>query len=144
VISADGQDGQKDGHGGGGQQRPDGTPARFTVRVCIGPTCGDSRGGHALLASLAERLRQRGLDDRVALVEEACLGHCLRGPNILVGPQDPVEDPMGMPPRTAAPAAATALYSRVTPADLERIVDRHLSGGIVIRALLNRPPIRNP
>jgi (2Fe-2S) ferredoxin len=144
VIGAGGRDGQEDGQGGvqdgGGQQRADAAPARFTVRVCIGPTCGDSRGGHALLASLAERLRLRGLDDRVALVEEACLGHCLRGPNILVGPQDST----GMPPSGASPAAATALYSRVTPADLERIVDRHLSGGIVIRALLNRPPIRNP
>ena len=58
--------------------------ARLTVVVCRGPTCGDKRGSGALAARLAETVAARGLEDRVRVVDEVCLGHCLRGPNILV------------------------------------------------------------
>jgi (2Fe-2S) ferredoxin len=127
-----------------GKEETDGAPRRFTVRICIGPTCGDSRGGRALVTALTARIEQGNLADRVQLVEEACLGHCLRGPNILVaadesrGPDNQAQ----ITTRRADPASL-ALYSRVTPADLDRIVDRHLSGGIVVRGLLHRPPVRN-
>jgi len=36
------------------------------------------------------------------------------------------------------------LYNRMTSADLSRIIDRHLVGGMVVRPLLNRLPAKDP
>ena len=105
---------------------------RVNVVVCRGPTCGDKRGSAALSEHLRASVAARGLADRVELSEEICLGHCLRGPNVLVCD---AEDPDGV----ASPRAV--LYNRMTAADLDRVVDRHLVGGIAIRALTNLPPV---
>jgi (2Fe-2S) ferredoxin len=105
---------------------------RLTVVVCRGPTCGDKRGSGALAARLAETIEARGLGDRVHLVDEVCLGHCLRGPNILV--QDEA---------TAEPYGGV-LYNRMTLEELDRVIEKHLVGGMAIRVLMNRPPIKDP
>jgi (2Fe-2S) ferredoxin len=105
---------------------------RLTVVVCRGPTCGDRRGSGALAAHLAETLAARGLQERVQVVDEYCLGHCLRGPNILVQEEGSAE-PFG-----------GVLYDRMTIADLDRVIERHLVGGMVIRVLMNRPPVKDP
>jgi (2Fe-2S) ferredoxin len=47
------------------------------------------------------------------------------------------EDPDGL----LSPRAV--LYNRMTVANLDRIVDRHLKGGIAVRALTNLPPVRD-
>jgi (2Fe-2S) ferredoxin len=107
---------------------------RVNVVVCRGPTCGDKRGSAALTAHLEATVAARGLGDRVSVSEEICLGHCLRGPNILVGDAD---DPDGL----VSPRAV--LYNRMTVADLDRVVERHLVGGIAVRALTNLPPVRD-
>jgi len=70
-------------------------------------------------------------EDRVRLVEETCLGHCLRGPNVLVQEEGNDVDFGGV------------LYNRMTLEDLDRVIDRHLVGGMAIRVLMNRPPIRD-
>jgi (2Fe-2S) ferredoxin len=101
--------------------------------VCRGPTCGGERGSDALHARLEETIAARGLGGRVTLASEACFGHCLRGPNILVCPA--AEAGPG-------PPAAAVLYNRMTLADLDRMIDRHLLGGMVVRPLLNRFPVR--
>jgi NADH:ubiquinone oxidoreductase subunit E len=93
---------------------------RLNVVVCRGPTCGEKRGSAALTAHLQETIAARGLDDRVSVSEEICLGHCLRGPNILVGDAD---HPDGL----------------TSP----RVIERHLLGGIAVRALTNLPPVRD-
>jgi len=36
------------------------------------------------------------------------------------------------------------LYNRMTVADLEKVVERHLVGGMVVRRFLNRPPAKDP
>ena len=36
------------------------------------------------------------------------------------------------------------LYDRMTIADLDRVIDKHLVGGMVIRVLMNRPPVKDP
>lgn len=102
--------------------------------VCRGPVCGDKRGSAALTAQLNATLVARDLQDRVAVSEEICLGHCLRGPNVLVSDAD---DPEGL----TSPRAI--LYNRMTVADLDRVVERHLVGGIAVRALTNLPPVRD-
>jgi (2Fe-2S) ferredoxin len=103
---------------------------RLTLVVCSGPVCRDRRGSAELRAHLDATVAARGLGDRVRVLDEVCLGHCLRGPNILVE-QDPEEDP-----------ANTVLYDRMTVADLDRVLERHLAGGMAIRVLTNRPPVR--
>lgn len=100
--------------------------------VCRGPTCGERRGSGELAARLAETLRARGLEDRVRLVDEYCLGHCLRGPNILVQEEGSGE-PFG-----------GVLYNRMTAEELDRVIEKHLVGGMAIRILMNRPPIKDP
>ena len=107
---------------------------RLTVVVCRGPTCGERRGSGELAARLAETVRARGLGDRVQVVDEYCLGHCSRGPNNLV--QDEAtgtDEPFG-----------GVLYDRMTVDDVDRVVEKHLVGGMVIRVLMNRPPIKDP
>jgi (2Fe-2S) ferredoxin len=105
---------------------------RLTVVVCRGPTCGDRRGSGELAAHLAETVRARGLEERVHVVDEYCLGHCSRGPNILVQ-EEGIAEPLG-----------GVLYDRMTVADLDRVIEKHLVGGMVIRVLMNRPPIKDP
>jgi (2Fe-2S) ferredoxin len=106
---------------------------KVSVVVCRGPVCGDKRGSAALTAHLNASLAARNLQDRVTVSEEICLGHCLRGPNVLVSDAD---DPDGL----TSPRAV--LYNRVTVADLDRVVERHLVGGIAVRALTNLPSRR--
>ena len=65
------------------------------------------------------------------LVEETCLGHCLRGPNVLVQEEGSDVDFGGV------------LYNRMTLEDLDRVIDRHLVGGMAVRVLMNRPPVRD-
>jgi len=85
-----------------------------------------------LAARLAETIRARGLEDRVSLVDEYCLGHCLRGPNILVQEEGTAE-PFG-----------GVLYNRMTVDELDRVIEKHLVGGMAVRILMNRPPIKDP
>ena len=105
-----------------------------TVVVCRGPVCGGRRDSAVLTTHLRESIARRGLGDRVQLGEEVCLGHCLRGPNVLV-----CDDTAGA---DAGPERAV-LYNRMTVADLDRVIDRHLVGGIAVRPLMFRDPIRD-
>jgi len=105
---------------------------RLTVVVCRGPTCGEKRGSGELAAHLIETVAARGLQDRVEIVDEVCLGHCLRGPNILVQEAGAADGLLG-----------GVLYNRMTREDLDRVIDRHLVGGIAVRVLMNRPPVKD-
>ncbi len=109
-----------------------------TVVICRGPVCGDRRDAAALTAHLADSIVRRGLGDRVRVSEEVCLGHCLRGPNILVcdGGALGADDASSTPERAV-------LYNRMTVADLDRVIDRHLVGGLAVRPLMYRPPVRD-
>jgi len=110
---------------------------RLTVIVCGGPVCGDRRGSGLLLEHARARIAERGLAGRVSVREEVCLGHCLRGPNILVASGDPGLAAVGEAP------GLSVLYNHMTVEDLDRVIERHLVGGIAVRALTNLPPIKN-
>ena len=110
--------------------------------VCRGPTCGEARGSAALTARLHEMIERRGLTEQIDVLEETCFGHCMRGPNILVYDTDEAQGARVFGPGLGAPSAV--LYNRMTVADLEKVVDRHLVGGMVVRPFLNRPPARDP
>lgn len=113
---------------------------RLTVIVCLGPTCGERRGSGELLDHLRASVARRGLEQRITLDRETCFGHCLRGPNILVCHSEEA-GPGG--PAIGAEAPSAVLYNRMTIADLDRVIDKHLLGGMVVRPLLNRPPVRD-
>lgn len=108
--------------------------------VCRGPTCGERRNSAALYARLEQTVAARGLADQITLGWETCFGHCLRGPNILVCHTDEMRGG-AMLPGPGAPSAV--LYNRMTLDDLERVIDKHLVGGMVVRPLANRPPVRD-
>jgi (2Fe-2S) ferredoxin len=110
---------------------------KLTVIVCRGPVCGDRRGSAGLLEHARARIAERGLGERVEVREEVCLGHCLRGPNILVAAGDPGLAALGQAPGRAV------LYNHMTVEDLDRVIERHLIGGMAVRALTNLPPIPN-
>lgn len=115
-------------------------PVRLTVIVCQGPTCGEKRNSEALYRRLEETISQRGLSEQITLWRETCFGHCLRGPNILVCDSDEIGARWAVP----TPGKSSAvLYNRMTVADLDRVIDRHLLGGMVVRPLLNRPPLKD-
>jgi (2Fe-2S) ferredoxin len=115
---------------------------RFTVIVCRGPTCGEARNSGALYARLGETIAARNLGDQITVSQETCFGHCLRGPNILVCDTDELKGGPIYGPGPATPSAV--LYNRMTLRDLDRVIDRHLVGGMVVRPFLNRPPIKDP
>jgi (2Fe-2S) ferredoxin len=115
-------------------------PPQLAVIVCRGPTCGDRRGSAALHARLEETIAARRLEERIALLSETCFGHCLRGPNILVCAGSEVRGGATVP---GPDTPSAVLYNRMTLADLDRVIDKHLLGGMVVRPLLNRPPVRD-
>jgi (2Fe-2S) ferredoxin len=106
----------------------------LNVVVCTGPVCGDRRGSGKLIEHLRVRVLARGLEGRVAVREEVCLGHCLRGPNILVAEGD--DALAGL----EAASGRAVLYNHMTVEDVDRVVERHLVGGMAVRALTNLPP----
>jgi (2Fe-2S) ferredoxin len=114
---------------------------RLTVIVCLGPTCGDRRGSRSLYDFIAETVARRRLEERITLERETCFGHCLRGPNILVC--DTSEVAPGAVVLGGPETPSAVLYNRMTIGDLERVIDKHLLGGMVVRPLLNRPPVRD-
>jgi (2Fe-2S) ferredoxin len=117
---------------------------KLTVIVCSGPVCRDKRGSDQLWARLVETVAARGLQGRVRVVDEVCLGHCLRGPNILVHEEPAVDDDAEPPLGAPAPDATTdVLYNRMTLEDLDRVIERHLVGGMAVKILMNRPPHRD-
>lgn len=120
-----------------GAARP---PRRLTVLVCRGPTCGDRRGGNQLFEYLRRTVAERGLGDDVTVGQETCFGHCLQGPNILVCDTEHLEAQGGWP---GPDVPSAVLYNRMTASDLARVIDRHLTGGMIVRPFLNRLPVKD-
>jgi (2Fe-2S) ferredoxin len=110
-------------------------PRRLTVLVCRGPTCGERRNSGALYAKLEETIAARGLGQQVTLGWETCFGHCVRGPNVLVYDTDEVRS---WQVYAGFDARSAVLYNRMTPEDLENVIDRHLLGGMLVRPLTYR------
>jgi len=106
-------------------------PRRLTVMVCRGPTCGERRNSAALHAKLEEFIAARGLAPRVTLAWETCFGHCMRGPNVLVYDTDEVR---GWQVYAGLDAPSAVLYNRVEVDELERLLARHLAGGLDMHA----------
>ena len=113
--------------------------------ICRGPECGDRRGSAALHEVFRSALEAHAARERAELVWQSCFGRCTQGPNVLVR-EIQTQEPIGAVPRIGlatmpAPRGATALYNRVDPTRVERVVVQHVLGGRVVREFVERPGI---
>ena len=113
--------------------------AKYRVRVCRGPTCGDERNSRAIAAEFERLLREAG-NTNVEKAWQSCYGRCSKGPNVLVrriaanAPQRSFAVAMP-PPARSEPAT---MYNYVTTADVVDIVREHVIGGRPARGPLAR------
>ena len=88
-------------------QRPEGHP-----RGCCDPT-----GEGELQKLFKKKLAERGLRATVRANRAGCLDQCEHGPNLVVYPE-------------------AVWYGRVTPADVDEIIDSHIAGGVPVARLV--------
>jgi NADH-quinone oxidoreductase subunit F len=86
------------------------------VRVCMGGSCLAS-GAKEIAEALRTEIHKAGLAGQVAVCEAGCMGPCVRGPVLRVGPDD-------------------VFYQGVKPEDAAEIVREHLEGGRVVKRLV--------
>ena len=96
-------------------RQAEGAPAR-EVRVCVGGSCLAS-GAKEIEEALRTEIQKAGLAEQVAVREAGCMGPCVRGPVLRVGPED-------------------VYYQGVKPGDAAEIVREHLAGGRVVKRLV--------
>ena len=89
---------------------------RSHVLVCGGTGC-TSSGSDKILAEFENQLKIAGLEEEVKVVRTGCFGLCALGPIVIVYPEG-------------------AFYSRVTPENVEEIVNEHLLKGRIVKHLL--------
>ncbi|WP_293338694.1 (2Fe-2S) ferredoxin domain-containing protein [Microcoleus sp. CAWBG58] len=77
------------------------------ILVCQKSDC-QKRGGAAICKALENALKARGLEDQVTVQGTGCLKQCKAAPNIVVMPDK-------------------ARYSRIKPAEVAAIVDKHFA-----------------
>ena len=116
---------------------------RFKIVICRGPECGDRRGSAALHEVFRSALEAHHARDRAELVWQSCFGRCSQGPNVLV--RELVPEPAGGLGTGFAtlpgPRGVTALYNRMDPERVERVVVEHVEGGRVVREFIERAGI---
>ncbi len=116
---------------------------RFRIVICRGPECGDRRGSAVLHEAFRGVLDQQpAAREQTELVWQSCFGRCTQGPNVLVREILTVEPTLGSGFATLpGPRGTTALYNRVTPERVGRIVADHVIQGQIIREFVERPGI---
>ena len=117
-------------------------PRRFRIVVCRGPECGDRRGSAVLHELFRNALDAHGARDRAEVAWQSCFGRCTQGPNVLVREILTAEPTLGTGFATLPGArGTTALYNRVDPTRVDRIVAEHVVGGQIVREFIERPGI---
>ena len=86
------------------------------VLVCGGTGC-HSSDGDKIRELLAEKVREKGLDENIKIVLAGCFGLCEAGPNIVIFPEG-------------------IFYSHVKLEDVDEIVDMHFEKGQIVDRLL--------
>ena len=80
----------------------------------------------------------RGLANRCELGWQSCFGRCTQGPNALVK-EIRADEPVYAFAALAGPRGVTALYNRLDPLKVPRVVAEHLEGGVIVRDFIERP-----
>ena len=91
---------------------------RAHVLICGGTGC-TSSGSKTLQAAFNSSLEKFGLTEEIKMVQTGCFGLCALGPIVIVYP-------------------AGTFYSRVTPEDVDTIVEEHLLKGRIVDRLVYR------
>jgi NADH-quinone oxidoreductase subunit F len=95
--------------------------AKAEIRICAGTACHAS-GRVALRKAVDKAIAERGLGDKVAVVETGCHGFCEEGPIVVVRPQG-------------------LFYPRLKPRDIEEIIETSVVGDGVVERLLYTHPV---
>ncbi len=90
-------------------------PARREVLVCAGGACLSCRSG-TVAEAFAAAICERGLGERVRVVNVGCMGLCEAGPLVLVSPDG-------------------VYYPRLEPEQVPRVVEEHLEGNTPVEEL---------
>ncbi|MBN2384336.1 NAD(P)H-dependent oxidoreductase subunit E [bacterium] len=91
------------------------------LMVCTGTGCVAAKG-FDLRDHLVEALKTRGLDKEWLVVSTGCNGFCAMGPIV-------VSQPDG------------TFYQKVTPTDVEELIEHHIVQGKVLERLLHKDPV---
>ena len=94
--------------------------AKTEIRICAGTACHAS-GRVALRTAVDKALADRGLTDKVRVVETGCHGFCQQGPIIVLRPKG-------------------IFYPRLKPGDIDEIIETSIVGNGVVGRLLYRHP----
>jgi len=89
---------------------------RSHILVCGGTGC-TSSGSEKLIAEFEAQLARVGMAEEVKVIKTGCFGLCALGPIVIVYPEG-------------------AFYSRITPEDVQKIVDEHIVKGRIVKELL--------
>ena len=116
-------------------------PRRYKIVICRGPECGDRRGSAQLYDVFRNALAAHAVRDRVELGWQSCFGRCTQGPNVLV--REIGHDTLLGTGFAAVPPSrgASALYNRIDPERIDRLVVDHVVGGQIVREFVERPGI---
>ena len=93
---------------------------RSHVMICGGTGC-TSSGSQRVQEEFWNRLREKGLEKEIKLVQTGCFGLCSMGPIVIVYPEG-------------------TFYTRVKVEDVHEIVEEHLLKGKVVKRLLQDNP----
>lgn len=96
---------------------------RSHVLVCGGTGC-TSSGSEKIITTLEEEIKNKGLENEVAVVKTGCHGLCALGPIMIVYPE-------------------AAFYAMVKAEDIPEIVEEHLLKGRVVTRLLYDETVTN-
>ncbi|MDR1508565.1 MAG: NADH-quinone oxidoreductase subunit NuoF [Synergistaceae bacterium] len=94
--------------------------ARAHVLCCGGTGCSSS-GSKEIIPALREKLKERGMENEVKVVETGCHGLCELGPLVIIYPEG-------------------VFYIKVKVSDVDEIVETHLMKGRTIERLLYKEP----
>jgi NADH-quinone oxidoreductase subunit F len=94
--------------------------AKTEIRICAGTACHAS-GRVALRKAVGKALAERGLSEKVTVVETGCHGFCEQGPIIVLRPQG-------------------VFYPRLDPKDIEEIIETSVVGDGIVQHLLYKHP----
>ncbi len=86
--------------------------------ICVGSTCGGSKGANEMFTMLKEKMREKGITD-VLVTRSQCFGLCRASPNMVIYPEG-------------------VWYSGYRESDLDDIVEQHLVNGKVVHRLLDK------
>jgi (2Fe-2S) ferredoxin len=106
--------------------------------VCRGPECGDRRDSRRVYEAFRVAIEARGLGETTELGWQSCFGRCTQGPNCLVREIQPGEPTLAFAV-LPGPRGVTALYNRLDPIKVQRVVAEHLESGVIVRDLIERP-----